>query len=135
MSLWQRRLTLNADAYRCLRNTARFLLCKLHGFEPYLYLRPLDDMVALDRWIVQRAFEVQQKIVDAYARYDFAEIVQALLNFCSVDLGSLYLDVTKDRLYTMGEDSRGRRSAQSAMYRIAEAFVRWIAPVLSFTAD
>src|SRR3546814_544920 len=92
-------------------------------------------MVALDRWIVHRAFEVQQKIVDAYARYDFAEIVQALLNFCSVDLGSLYLDVTKDRLYTMGEDSRGRRSAQSAMYRIAEAFVRWIAPVLSFTAD
>src|SRR3546814_15051998 len=82
-------------------------------------------MVALDRWIVHRAFEVQQKIVDAYARYDFAEIVQALLNFCSVDLGSLYLDVTKDRLYTMGEDSRGRRSAQSAMYRIAEAFVRW----------
>jgi isoleucyl-tRNA synthetase len=78
---------------------------------------------------------VQQKIVDAYARYDFAEIVQALLNFCSVDLGSLYLDVTKDRLYTMPEDSRGRRSAQSAMYRIAEAFVRWIAPVLSFTAD
>src|SRR3546814_6271513 len=80
-------------------------------------------------------FEVQQKSVDAYARYGFAEIVQALLNFCSVDLGSLYLDVTKDRLYTMGEDSRGRRSAQSAMYRIAEAFVRWIAPVLSFTAD
>jgi isoleucyl-tRNA synthetase len=61
--------------------------------------------------------------------------VQALMNFCSVDLGSLYLDVTKDRLYTMGEDSRGRRSAQSAMFRIAEAFVRWIAPVLSFTAD
>src|SRR3546814_2616305 len=90
---------------------------------------------SLDRWIVHRAFEVQQKIVDAYARYDFAEIVQALLNFCSVDLGSLYLDVTKDRLYTMGEDSRGRRSAQSAMFRIAEAFVRWIAPVLSFTAD
>src|SRR3546814_12688702 len=70
-------------------------------------------------------FEVQQKIVDAYARYGFAEIVQALLNFCSVDPGSLYLDVTKDRLYTMGEDSRGRRSAQSALYRIAEAFRRW----------
>src|SRR3546814_5423703 len=106
----------------------------LHGFEPDRHLRPLDDMVALDRWIVHRAFEVQQKIVDAYARYDFAEIVQLLANFCSVDLGSLYLDVTKDRLYTMAEDSRGRRSAQSAMYRIAEAFVRWIAPILSFTA-
>jgi isoleucyl-tRNA synthetase len=135
MSLSQEILKRNADAYRRLRNTARVLLGNLHGFDPDKHLRPLDEMVALDRWIVHRAFEVQQKIVDAYARYDFAEIVQALLNFCSVDLGSLYLDVTKDRLYTMPEDSRGRRSAQSAMYRIAEAFVRWIAPVLSFTAD
>src|SRR5690606_32428999 len=69
------------------------------------------------------------------ARYDFAEVVQLLMNFCSVDLGSLYLDITKDRLYTMRENSRGCRSAQSAMYRVAEAFVRWIAPVLAFTAD
>ena len=135
MSLSQEILKRNADAYRRLRNTARFLLGNLHGFDPARDLRPLEDMVALDRWIVHRAHEVQQKIVAAYGRYDFAEIVQALLNFCSVDLGSLYLDVTKDRLYTMAEDSRGRRSAQSAMYRIAEAFVRWIAPVLSFTAD
>nr|WP_221301335.1 isoleucine--tRNA ligase [Pseudoxanthomonas broegbernensis] len=135
MSLSQEILKRNADAYRRIRNTARFLLANLHGFEPARDLRPLEDMVALDRWIVHRAWEVQEKIKAAYARYDFAGIVQALLNFCSVDLGSLYLDVTKDRLYTMGEDSRGRRSAQSAMYRIAEAFVRWIAPVLSFTAD
>src|SRR5690606_27527918 len=85
--------------------------------------------------IVHRAHGVQQKIVDACARYDFAEVVQLLMNFCSVDLGSLYLDVTKDRLYTMREDSRGRRSAQTAMYHVAEAFVRWIAPILSFTAD
>ncbi|KAF1691629.1 isoleucine--tRNA ligase [Pseudoxanthomonas jiangsuensis] len=135
MSLSQEILKRNADAYRRLRNTARFLLANLHGFEPERDLRPLEDMVALDRWIVHRAWEVQERIKAAYARYDFAGIVQALLNFCSVDLGSLYLDVTKDRLYTMREDSRGRRSAQSAMYRIAEAFVRWIAPVLSFTAD
>ncbi|WP_220481178.1 isoleucine--tRNA ligase [Marilutibacter penaei] len=135
MSLSQEILKRNADAYRRIRNTARFLLGNLHGFDPVAHLRPLDDMVALDRWIVHRAWEVQEKIKAAYERYDFAEIVQALLNFCSVDLGSLYLDVTKDRLYTMQEDSRGRRSAQSAMYRIAEAFVRWIAPVLSFTAD
>ena len=135
MSLSQEILKRNADAYRRLRNTARFLLGNLHGFDPARDLRPLEDMVALDRWIVHRAWEVQEKIKAAYDRYDFAEIVQALLNFCSVDLGSLYLDVTKDRLYTMREDSRGRRSAQSAMYRIAEAFVRWIAPVLSFTAD
>ncbi len=135
MSLSQEILKRNADAYRRLRNTARFLLSNLNGFDPARDLVAPADMVALDRWIVHRAYEVQEKIKAAYDRYDFAEIVQALLNFCSVDLGSLYLDVTKDRLYTMREDSRGRRSAQSAMYRIAEAFVRWIAPVLSFTAD
>nr|WP_225540154.1 isoleucine--tRNA ligase [Xanthomonas sp. XNM01] len=135
MSLSQEILKRNADAYRRIRNTARFLLGNLHGFDPAAHLRPLEDMVALDRWIVHRAYEVQEKIKAAYERYDFATIVQALLNFCSVDLGSLYLDVTKDRLYTMAEDSRGRRSAQSAMYHIAEAFVRWIAPVLSFTAE
>ena len=135
MSLSQEILKRNADAYRRIRNTARFLLANLHGFEPARDLLPLQDMVALDRWIVHRAWEVQEKVKAAYERYDFAGIVQALLNFCSVDLGSLYLDVTKDRLYTMGEDSRGRRSAQGAMYRIAEAFVRWIAPVLSFTAE
>ena len=135
MSLSQEILKRNADAYRRLRNTARFLLSNLNGFDPARDLVAPADMVALDRWIVHRAFEVQEKIKAAYDRYDFAEIVQALLNFCSVDLGSLYLDVTKDRLYTMREASRGRRSAQSAMYRIAEAFVRWIAPVLSFTAD
>ena len=135
MSLSQEILKRNADAYRRLRNTARFLLANLDGFEPAVHLRPLNDMVALDRWIVHRAYELQEKIKAAYERYDMAEIVQLLLNFCSVDLGSLYLDVTKDRLYTMPEDSRGRRSAQSAMFRIAEAFTRWIAPILTFTSD
>ncbi len=135
MSLSQEILKRNADAYRRIRNTARFLLGNLAGFEPARDLRRLDDMVALDRWIVHRAWQVQQDVAAAYANYDFAAVVQALMNFCSVDLGSLYLDVTKDRLYTMREDSRGRRSAQSAMFHIAEAFVRWIAPILSFTAD
>ncbi|TKR33686.1 isoleucine--tRNA ligase [Luteimonas gilva] len=135
MSVSDEILKRSGDAYRRIRNTARFLLGNLQGFDPAAHLRPLGDMVALDRWIVHRAFELQEKIADAYARYDFAEVVQSLSNFCSVDLGSLYLDVTKDRLYTMAEDSRGRRSAQSAMYRIAEAFVRWIAPILAYTAE
>ncbi|WP_219339558.1 isoleucine--tRNA ligase [Luteimonas salinisoli] len=135
MSVSDEILKRSADAYRRIRNTARFLLGNLNGFDPAAHLRPLDDMVALDRWIVHRAHALQERIVAACERYDFPEIVQALSNFCSVDLGSLYLDVTKDRLYTMPEDSRGRRSAQSAMYRVAEAFVRWIAPILSFTAD
>ena len=135
MSVSDEILKRSADGYRRIRNTARFLLGNLNGFDPSADLLPLDDMVALDRWIVHRAHRLQEKIIAACVRYDFPEIVQALGNFCSVDLGSLYLDVTKDRLYTMGEDSRGRRSAQSAMYRISEAFVRWIAPILAFTAD
>lgn len=140
MSVSDKILKQNADVYRRIRNTARFLLGNLHGFDPAAHLLPLDGageagMVALDRWIVHRAWEVQEEIAAAYERYDFAEVVQLLSNFCSVDLGSLYLDVTKDRLYTMREDSRGRRSAQSAMFRIAEAFVRWIAPILAYTAD
>jgi len=135
MSLSQEILKRNADAYRRLRNTARFLLGNLDGFDPARHLVAPADMVALDRWIVHRAFEVQEKIKAAYTGYNMAEIVQLLLNFCSVDLGSVYLDVTKDRLYTMPVDSRGRRSAQTAMYHIAEAFTRWIAPILSFTAD
>jgi isoleucyl-tRNA synthetase len=135
MSLSQEILKRTADAYRRIRNTARFLLGNLHGFEPSRHLAAPADMVALDRWIVARAHALQKQIEAAYERYDFAEIVQALSNFCSVDLGALYLDVTKDRLYTMPEDSPGRRSAQSAMYMVAEAMVRWIAPILSFTAD
>ena len=135
MSLSQEILKRTADAYRRIRNTARFLLGNLAGFEPARDLVAPQDMVALDCWIAHRAAQLQARIEDAYTRYDFAEIVQALSNFCSVDLGSLYLDVTKDRLYTMPEHSVGRRSAQTAMYHIAEAFTRWIAPVLSFTAD
>ena len=135
MSLSQEILKRNADAYRRLRNTARFLLGNLDGFDPAQHLVAPADMVALDRWIVHRAWEVQEKIKASYTAYNMAEIVQLLLNFCSVDLGSLYLDVTKDRLYTMPVDSRGRRSAQSAMYHIAEAFTRWVAPILTFTAD
>jgi isoleucyl-tRNA synthetase len=84
---------------------------------------------------VQQACDVQQGVVAAYERYDFPEIVQRVQNYCTNELGALYLDITKDRLYTMPTDSVGRRSAQSAMYRIAEALVRWLAPVLSFTAE
>jgi isoleucyl-tRNA synthetase len=124
-----------ADAYRRIRNTARFLLGNLDGFDPATQLIDNGELVLLDRWAVHRAYQLQSQIALAYARYDFAEIVQALSNFCSVDLGSLYLDITKDRLYTMPADSHGRRSAQSAMYRISQAFARWIAPILSFTAD
>ena len=124
-----------ADAYRRIRNTARFLLGNLHGFDPALHLLPVQDCLLLDQWAVQQAFDTQQAIVAAYVRYDFPEIVQRIGNFCTNEMGSLYLDITKDRLYTMREDSHGRRSAQSAMYRIVQAMVRWLAPMLAFTAE
>jgi len=125
----------SADAYRRIRNTARFLLGNLAGFDPEKNLVPHENMLLLDQWAVARTLAVQEEIVSAYERYDFAAVVSKLQNFCTNDLGALYLDVTKDRLYTMQVDSLGRRSAQTAMFHIAEAFVRWIAPVLSYTSD
>ncbi|MEO6799267.1 MAG: isoleucine--tRNA ligase [Rhodanobacter sp.] len=124
-----------SDTYRRIRNTAKFLLGNLDGFDPARNLLPVADSLLLDQWVIQQAFDVQQAVLAAYERYDFPEVVARIQNFCTNELGALYLDITKDRLYTMPTDSRGRRSAQSAMYRIAEALVRWLAPVLSFTAE
>jgi isoleucyl-tRNA synthetase len=124
-----------ADSYRRIRNTARFLLGNLDGFDPAKHLLVADQCLLLDQWAVQQAHDVQQAVVAAYARHDFPEVVARVQNFCTNELGSLYLDITKDRLYTMPTDSHGRRSAQSAMFRIIEAMVRWIAPILSFTAE
>ncbi|HUL45621.1 MAG TPA: class I tRNA ligase family protein, partial [Steroidobacteraceae bacterium] len=124
-----------SDAYRRIRNTARFLLGNLHGFDPAQHLLPVTDSLLLDQWAVQQACDVQQAVIAAYAKYDFPEIVQRIQNFCTNEMGALYLDITKDRLYTMQEGSHGRRSAQGAMYRILEALVRWLAPILSFTAE
>jgi isoleucyl-tRNA synthetase len=124
-----------SDAYRRIRNTARFLLGNLDGFDPVKDLVPVDECLMLDQWAEQQAYDVQQAVVAAYARHDFPEIVQRVQNFCTNEMGALYLDITKDRLYTMPTASRGRRSAQSAMYRILEAMVRWLAPILSFTAE
>ena len=135
MSLSEEILKRVADTYRRIRNTARFLLGNLDGFDPEKHLLPVEDSLLLDQWAVQQACDVQQGVIAAYERYDFPEIVQRVQNYCTNELGALYLDITKDRLYTMPTDSLGRRSAQSAMYRIAEALVRWLAPVLSFTAE
>ena len=124
-----------SDTYRRIRNTAKFLLGNLDGFDPAKHLIPVEDSLLLDQWAVQQAYDVQQAVTAAYERYDYPEVVARIQNFCTNELGALYLDITKDRLYTMPTDSRGRRSAQGAMYRIAEALVRWLAPILSFTAE
>ncbi len=124
-----------ADAYRRMRNTARFLLGNLHGFEPQRDALAPAAMLPLDRWAVARAQALQERIVAAYDRYELHRIYHLLHNFCVVDLGGFYLDILKDRLYTTPPESRARRSAQTALYHVAEALVRWLAPILSFTAD
>jgi isoleucyl-tRNA synthetase len=135
MSVSDEILKRTTDAYRRIRNTARFLLGNLDGFDPARDLLPLDELLLLDRWAIAAAHALQQRILRAYDDYEFLDIVQAVQQFCINELGAVYLDVTKDRLYTMQEDSRGRRSAQTAMFHILEAMVRWIAPILSFTAE
>jgi isoleucyl-tRNA synthetase len=124
-----------AESYRRMRNTVRFLLGNMHGFDPERDAVKPAEMLALDRWALARTRALQSDIVDAYRQYAFHVIYQKVHNFCIVDLGGLYLDVLKDRLYTMPKNSHGRRSAQTAMYHIAESMVRWLAPILSFTAE
>ena len=123
------------DSYRRMRNTARFLLGNLDGFEPATDQVRVEELVDLDRWAIARAQSLQDELRVATSAYEFHRVYQLLHNFCVVDMGGFYLDVIKDRLYTTGRRSIPRRSAQTAMYQIAEAMVRWLAPVLSFTAE
>ncbi|GAB54432.1 isoleucyl-tRNA synthetase [Glaciecola punicea ACAM 611] len=125
----------SADAYRRIRNTCRFLLSNLNGFNPATDLVAVNDMVALDAWAVERTSQVQKEILDAYEQYDMLIVCQTLMQFCSIDMGSFYLDIIKDRQYTAKSDGLARRSCQTALYHIMEALVRWMAPITSFTAQ
>lgn len=124
-----------ADAYRRFRNTARYLLSNLEGFDPEQNMVAYEDMLTLDKWAVEHALRLQQKLIKDYDNFDFHMIYQALHQFCVVDMGGFYLDIVKDRQYTTGTDSLARRSTQTAMYHLVEMLSRWFAPVLSFTAD
>jgi isoleucyl-tRNA synthetase len=135
MSLSDEILKRVAESYRRIRNTARFLLGNLTGFDPASDQVALGDMVAIDRWALWRTQQLQDEVTAAYSNYQFHLIYQKVHNFCSVDLGGFYLDVLKDRLYTTPAKSHARRSAQTAMLWILEAMVRWLAPILSFTAE
>ncbi len=128
-------LTRTADSYRRIRNTARYLLANLDGFDPDRHRVAPADMLALDRWALAKAAELNHQARKAYETFEFHLIYQKVHAFCVIELGGFYLDVLKDRMYTMPTDSRGRRSAQTAMHHILEALVRWLAPVLSFTAE
>jgi isoleucyl-tRNA synthetase len=123
------------DSYRRMRNTLRFLLGNLHGFDPKAHAVPFDDLVAIDQWVIAKTFHLQNDVVTAYRNYEFHKIYQEIHNFCVVELGGFYLDIIKDRLYTTGAQSAPRRSAQTALNHLAQAMVRWLAPILSFTAE
>ena len=124
-----------SDTYRRLRNTARFLLSNLHDFDPLHDQLVTADLLPLDAWAIDRALITQQKIREGYDSYQFHLVTQSIHHFCNVDMGAFYLDVIKDRLYTAASNSKARRSAQTALYHIAEALVRWLAPIVSFTSE
>jgi isoleucyl-tRNA synthetase len=125
----------NADAYRRIRNTARFLLANLCDFDPTQDCVVATDLLEIDKWAIKRCQLLQEEIITAYENFQFHVIYQKIHNFCAVDMGSFYLDLIKDRQYTTAKRSKARRSCQTAMYHIVHAFTLWLAPILSFTAE
>ena len=124
------------DSYRRLRNTIRFLLANLSDFDPITDAVAYNDMLPLDRYAVVLARQLQERLVgDHYPRYAFHYAVQDIVHFCADEMGAFYLDILKDRLYTMKADSRGRRSAQTALYHITRSLILGISPILCFTAE
>lgn len=124
-----------ADAYRRIRNTARFMLANLNGFNPESHDVATSDLLALDYWILRRCQMLQKDVIGYYHDYNFLSVYQRVHNFCVIELGGFYLDVIKDRQYTTPEHSLARRSTQTAMYHVVEMLSRMIAPILSFTSD
>jgi len=135
MSVSQEILDRMADSYRRIRNTARYLLSAINDFDPAEHSVAKEDMLAIDRWAVDRTLQTQVAVRQAFNDYQFHAVYQGVHNFCNVDMSNFYLDIIKDRQYTMQADSLGRRSAQTAMFLITEAMARWLTPVLSFTSD
>ncbi len=123
------------DSYRRIRNTLRFLMANVSDFDPSKHAVPFDELLEIDRYALSRAAQLQADILAHYEVYEFQPVVSKLQIYCSEDLGSFYLDILKDRLYTTAAGSHARRSAQTALHQITHAMLRWMAPFLSFTAE
>ena len=123
------------DAYRKIRNTARYALGNLHGFQPATHSLPESDLLELDRWVLAELDDVISRVWRAYETYEFHMATRAIYSFCTVTLSARYFDIIKDRLYTSAPTSLARRSAQTALYQIADALARLLAPILAFTSD
>jgi isoleucyl-tRNA synthetase len=124
-----------SEAYRRIRNTCRFLLGNLYDFDPLKDAVPDPQLLELDRWILHRLQKLISRLKEAYANFEFHVVFHSLHNFCSLDLGALYLDILKDRLYTSPPSSPQRRAAQTALFKILDAIVRLMATILSYTAE
>jgi isoleucyl-tRNA synthetase len=124
-----------AETYRKLRNTFRFLLSNLNGFEPEKHAVPWEQMPPLDRYMLTRTRELTEKILGWYEEFEFHRVYHALNEFAVAELSKLYIDAVKDRIYTFAPENTARRSAQTVLWKIAEALVRLVAPLISFTAE
>lgn len=135
MTVSQEIFNRTSDTYRRLRNTARFMLANLHDFEPEQHLLAYQDLLPLEQFALDITYRMQQEIIQAYDAYQFQHVTQKIHHFCSVIMGGFYLDIIKDRQYTMQANAPARRSAQTALYHMIQALACWLAPILSFTAE
>ncbi|VFP85720.1 Isoleucine--tRNA ligase [Buchnera aphidicola (Cinara pseudotaxifoliae)] len=124
-----------SENYRRIRNTIRFLFSNIFDFNSSLHIVSNKHLLLLDQWILEQTYNYQKKIIKNYSNYHFHEVVQKIINFCSIKLGSCYLELIKDRLYTAHNNSIARRSGQTTIFYILHYLIRWIAPILSFTAE
>ena len=124
-----------SEAYRKIRNTARYILGNLYDFNPDTDRVPLDQLLPIDQWALKKLDELNQKVREGYDAFEFHQVYHAIHNFCVVDMSNFYLDVIKDRLYAEKADGKLRRAAQTAIYTILDAMTRMIAPILAYTAD
>ncbi|XZR52877.1 MAG: isoleucine--tRNA ligase [Enterobacteriaceae bacterium] len=125
----------STDIYRKIRNTIRFLLSNLNDFKPNDFFLNFKKIIILDLWALKSTLIVQKKIINAYNNYNFNKVIKYIIKFCSIDMGSFYFDIIKDRQYTNKKNSINRKSCQITMFHILESLVRWISPILSFTAN
>ncbi len=123
------------DAYRKIRNTLRYALGNLDGFDPVTDAVPENEMLELDRWAIASLNDVVEKVLKGYEAYNFQAAYNALYNFCTVTLSARYFDIIKDRLYILAPKSKERRSAQTVLYQITDSLCRLLSPILVFTSD
>ena len=135
MRMSQEALKQLSEGYRKIRNTARYILSNINDFDPNKDMVAYADMLEIDKWALLKLNQVVEKAINAYESYEFHTLYNVILNFCIVDMSNFYLDILKSRLYTEKPDAKERRSAQSAMFRILDALVKLLAPVLAYTAE